>query len=195
MTAKLYGVLLVLIVVVGLAGRDAWAQPCGVGVMAPQCDGQCPLGQMCADSGGSCICVPTVAACGDPVETPVDHPLDALADRVDRLRRERLAHEPTQPRVRRRVALEHELALALQRLVDPGEEAVRGAHAGGHLVQQAVHVRVAGEPPEAERRHVHRVRLAQPAEPRVRIVAELGIERIATPPRVVGWDGRHGAAS
>ncbi len=35
-------------------GRAVLRSP---GVTAPQCDGQCPLGQMCADSGGTCECV------------------------------------------------------------------------------------------------------------------------------------------
>jgi cysteine-rich repeat protein len=42
------------------------AQPCGPGVFAPQCDGQCPTGQMCADSGGNCTCVPATSGCQNP---------------------------------------------------------------------------------------------------------------------------------
>ncbi len=41
-----------------LIGSVAGAQYCGApGVTAPQCDGQCPFGQMCADGGGTCHCV------------------------------------------------------------------------------------------------------------------------------------------
>jgi cysteine-rich repeat protein len=55
-----------LTALLGTAPSAALAQPCGPGVIAPQCDGQCPAGQMCADSGGSCQCVPAGAPCSDP---------------------------------------------------------------------------------------------------------------------------------
>jgi len=56
----------VMVLLLCLTPHDAHAQPCGAGVASPQCDGQCALGQMCADLGSGCTCVPAVAACGGP---------------------------------------------------------------------------------------------------------------------------------
>ncbi len=59
--AVVVGVALVVFVPV------AAAQYCGApGVTAPQCDGQCPAGQMCAESIGTCQCVPALAGCANP---------------------------------------------------------------------------------------------------------------------------------
>jgi len=55
-----------MLLVLSFATSDAQAQPCGPGVSSPQCDGECALGQMCADLGSGCTCVPAVAACGNP---------------------------------------------------------------------------------------------------------------------------------
>ena len=126
-----------------------------------------------------------LAARGHPVEALVDDALDVAAQCGDRPRREGAAHETTETGVRRRILLEHELALPAERLVDAGQDAVRGARAGGHLVQQPVDVGVAREAPEADRREVHRLDFAQPAEARVRIVAERRIERVTAAPRIV----------
>src|SRR5207302_875685 len=115
----------------------------------------------------------------------VDDALDVAAQCGDRPRCEGAAHETTETGVRRRILLEHELALPAERLVDPGQDAVRGARAGGHLVQQPVDVGVAREAPEADRREVHRLDFAQPTEARVRIVAERRIERVTAAPRIV----------
>jgi cysteine-rich repeat protein len=50
-----------------LSDHPALAQLCGgPGVLAPQCDGQCPFGQMCADTGSGCGCMPATIACGNP---------------------------------------------------------------------------------------------------------------------------------
>ena len=95
--------------------------------------------------------------------------------------------------MRRRVLLQHELALAAQRLVDAGQDTIRGACAGGDVVQEPHDVGVAREAPEADRRQVHRVHLAQATEARVRIVAERGIERVAASPGIVGVGTEGGA--
>ena len=63
--SKLLATALAL-VLLGGAASAVQAQPCGPGVAAPQCDGQCPAGQMCADSGGTCGCMPAAAPCSDP---------------------------------------------------------------------------------------------------------------------------------
>jgi hypothetical protein len=129
-----------------------------------------------------------LAAHRDAIEAVVDDTLDAVTQRIDRARREGAAHQAAEPRVRRRILLQHEQALSAQRLVDAWQHAVGHPHAGRDLVQQAVHVGISREPPRADRRQVHRVDLAQAVEARGRIVVEAGRPRIGSAPRVVGID-------
>src|SRR5439155_695393 len=104
----------------------------------------------------------------------------------------RAAHEPAEARMRGRVLLEHEEALPGERLVDTGKHAVGGAHAGGNVMQEAVHVRVAREAPEADGGLVHRVEVAEPAERGIRVVPELGREGVAAGPTAAeGIVGQH----
>jgi cysteine-rich repeat protein len=50
-----------------LGSRSAHGQLCGTaGVNAPQCDGQCPFGQMCADTGSGCACMAANFGCSNP---------------------------------------------------------------------------------------------------------------------------------
>jgi hypothetical protein len=57
--------LIAMLLVALLAGAGV-AAPCGPGTLPPQCDGACPPDQMCANSGGSCVCQPAPFACQDP---------------------------------------------------------------------------------------------------------------------------------
>ncbi len=64
--ANLFAAVAMLVAVLAFAG-SARGQFCGgPGVLAPQCDGQCPFGQMCADTGSGCGCTPATIACGNP---------------------------------------------------------------------------------------------------------------------------------
>ena len=112
---------------------------------------------------------------------------------LDRAGREGLAHQPAQPRVVGRVAEQHR---ARQRRLLGGVAVHRREHllellAPEPLVAQDGHaVLVAREHPEAHRRLVHGILLAQPPVERVRIGVELGQERIEQ-----DFGGRHQRAS
>jgi len=129
------------------------------------------------------------AAPGDPVQAAVDDALDLRAQRRDGARREGAAHQAAEPRVGRGILLQHEQALAGERLVHAGQDAVGRAHARRHLVQQPVHVGVAREAPDADRHLVDRIDLAQAGERGVGVVAEGRVERVAAEPGVLGGRG------
>ena len=79
---------------------------------------------------------------------------------LDRARRERMAHELSEPCVRRRILEEHELRAAVTRLLGHARRvavAVGGAHAGFDLAEQTHAVAMTREAPEADRRLVHRL--------------------------------------
>lgn len=65
MTTRLLGTVGAIVVLM-TGASIATAQYCGPSVLAPQCDGQCPYGQMCADTGSGCACQPATSTCANP---------------------------------------------------------------------------------------------------------------------------------
>lgn len=75
------------------------------------------------------------AAARDAIETVVDDTLHVTAQALHRTGREGAADQTTEARMVRRVLLQHEPLLTLQRLVHEREYAVGGSHPGRHSVQ------------------------------------------------------------
>ncbi len=137
------------------------------------------------------------------VEVPVDERLDPHPEPFDGARRERLEHEPSQPRVVGRLAVEHAVAVQL------GERRVpRGRRRSTHLLvgrrvqvgaaqppvaQQPVDVRVARDEPLRRPLVVDdRVALPHLTEHRVRVGDERRVGRVE--PEVGRRRGHHGRA-
>ncbi len=119
------------------------------------------------------------AARGHTVEQAVDDLLDPWPQSLDHARRERLADEPAQPRVIRRIAVEHRQA----------HRGHGGAEARGHegrdrflgqarVAQRRHHVVVPRQHPEAERTVMDGILGAQAVVRRVGIRHERRIHRV-----------------